>query len=307
MKTKYHVGVDCGNGTIKVVIIDDNNKLMDSVYLENQGVIKTLSKAFKQIKHYPISSCGIVGAGRKLANIIIGSDLIKTEIIAHTIGVINSVPRVKTLIDLGKEDGKKIKVNNKIIEDSEMNQSCSAGCGSYLENVAYRFNIKIEDFGDLALKSKNKAHIDSMCSVFGTSSAQNLFNTGVAIEDIFRGVANSLVRNFKNIFISGKVEEPVVFTGGVSKNKAVVKEFEEQLNCKIIVPNNSHLMGAIGAAILGKKIKGKTNFKGFDLKEKNYKVNQFICKDCENNCNIPMVYHNGKEIGVSYSGRCGKW
>ena len=301
-----NLGIDVGNGTVKVVIIDENNRLIDSVYLINQGVIQTLSEAFSKIKHCPISSCGIIGAGRKLSNIIIGSDIIKTEIIAHTVGVLNSVNEVKTIIDLGKEDSKMIIINNKVIEDCDMNSSCSSGCGAYLENVAHRLNLDINEFGDLALQSKNKVHIDSMCSVFGTSSAQNLLNTGVDKKDILMGVANSLVRNYKNMFISGKVEEPIIFTGGVSKNKAVVKAFEEQLNCNIIVPENSHLMGAIGAAILSKETK-KTKFKGWDLDCNDYEIKTFICRDCENACNIPMIYKNESKIGVSYNGRCGKW
>jgi len=308
MENKYSLGVDGGNGTFKVVVIDENNKLVDSVYLINKGVIQTLTKSFKKIKHYKISSCGITGAAKKLTNLLIGGDVIKNEIVAHTVGVLNSVNGVRTIIDLGKEDSKIILVNNGIIEDSNMNASCSSGCGSYLENVAFRFNIKIEKFDKLALKSKDKVHIDSMCSVFGTSSAQNLLNTGVDKRNILMGVARSLVRNYCNMFISGKVKEPVVFTGGVSKNKAVVKAFEEQLKCKIIVPKHSHLMGAIGVAILSKKeTKGKSNFKGFNLKEKDYEIKTFICDGCENNCNIPMIYNNGKKIGVSYSGRCGKW
>ena len=174
--------------------------------------------------------------------------------------------------------------------------------------MTFRLDIKIEDFADLALQSKNEVHIESMCSVFGSKSAKDLSNMGIDKKDILMGVANSLVRNYKNMFILRKVEEPVVFTGGVSKNKAVVKAFEKNLNCKVIVPENSHLMGAIGAAILAKKANPqKTNFKGFDLDKKDYKIKTFICKDCGNTCNIPMVYENEKRIGVSYSGRCGRW
>ncbi len=303
---KYYAGFDIGNGTIKVVIINENNNLIDSVYLKNIGIIKTLSEAFNKIKHYKINSCGITGAGRVLSNIVIGADIIKTEIVAHTIGVLNYVPNVRTIIDLGKEDSKIIMVNNGIIEDCNMNINCSAGCGAYIDEVSQRIDIRVEEFAELALKSKNEAHIDAMCTVFGKSSAQNLLNTGIDEKDVLMGVARSLVRNYCNMFISGNVEEPVVFTGGVSMNKSVVKAFEEKLNCKIIVPENSHLMGAIGSAILSKGIK-ETKFKGWNLDYNDYEVKTSVCKDCGNECNIPVVYHNNKKIGVSYNGRCGKW
>ncbi len=308
MKNKYYLGIDAGNGTSKVVIIDEKNRLIDSVYLENQGVIQTISKAFKKIKHYPISSCGIIGARRKITSIIVGSDIIKTELLAHTIGVLDKIKDVRTIIDLGNEDSKKIMVKNGIMEGSNMNITCSSGCGSYLENVALRLDIKIEDFETLALQSKNEVHIDAMCSVFGSKSAKDLSNMGIAKEDILMGVANSLVRNYKNMFISGKVEGPIVFTGGVSKNKSVVKAFGDQLKCKIIVPENSHLIGAIGAAILAKKENPKkTKFKGFDLNEEEYDIKPFICSGCGNACNIPIAYNGNKKIGISYSGKCGKY
>jgi predicted CoA-substrate-specific enzyme activase len=308
-KDKAVLGLDIGNGTIKFAIISHEGKLIDSLYTKNFGVIDTVKKGLKKLKNnVEITAVGITGAGRKLASAFIGADVIKTEILAHAIGTLHYMPEVKTIFDLGHEDSKILILRDEILIDFGMNQICSGGCGAFLENVAFRLGIDIEDFGDIALKAKEPALISGKCAVFGTTSCVHKLNAGVLKENILLGVAKSLIRNYLALVAKGKeLKPPYVFQGGVSRNKAVVKALEEELKYKVNVLENAPIMGAIGIAILAMEANpSKTAFKGFELAKFEYTNTSFTCEKCPNNCEVTNVIKEGK-IFASAGSRCERY
>ncbi len=241
---------DCGNGYIKAVLVE-NKKIIDYVYSRNLGVVSTIQECLSKLKNREISSVGITGAGRKLATKLIGADIVKTEIIAQSIGVMNLVPNVRTVLDLGQEDSKILMLEDEVLTDFSMNSICGSGTGSYLENVASRFGINIEDYGDIALESKNAVHINSKCAVFGISSAVSMLNKGAKREDILMGISNALVRNYVGMLSKGKqLKSPYVFVGGVSNNKAIISSLEKELNHEVIVPKYNSVSAAFGIALM---------------------------------------------------------
>ena len=305
------MGVDIGNGTIKCVILNKKKDVIDYVYTRNMGNIETLKKSlstiFEKNKNIKIIGCGVIGAGRKFGSILLGADVVTTEITATSIGITNYFSGNATCFEMGFEDSKILIIKNGILVDFAMNTVCSANCGAYIENVASRLGIKVEEFSDYALRSKTPANISGKCAVFGTSSCVSKINLGFKKEDILMGVAFALVRNYFSMLAKGKnISPPYVFCGGVSKNKAIVKAMEEYLGEKVIVPEYSFLIGAIGVAILTmeKGVKGK--FRGYEFIESDFRTETIICEKCANNCELVCIYKDGKIIGRIGS-NCGKY
>jgi len=307
-----YLGVDIGSISTKGVIIDDNNNILVSDYIWTEGnpveSVKELIKKLKSKldKKYLVKGIGTTGSARKLIGLLLNANIVKNEIMAHAIGTLSIYPDTKTILEIGGQDSKIILLNNGIITDYAMNTLCAAGTGSFLSSQAKRLNINIEDFGLLALKSKNPAKIAARCTVFAESDLIHKAQIGYKKEDIVAGLCKSIVLNYLNNVGKGKkIEEPVIFQGGVSKNIGVLKYFKEILNCNVIVDENSHLMGALGIAILSKKNNGD---KTYDLNIENIK---FItkgseCKGCSNNCEILRVFKDNKLID-SWGNRCDRF
>jgi len=307
---KVVLGVDIGNGTIKCVLLNEKKEVIDYIYTRNMGIIETLKKSlsllFGRNRNIKISGCGVIGAGRKFGSVLLGADITTTEITATSVGVMNYFSENLTCFEMGFEDSKILIIRNGILVDFAMNTVCSANCGAYIENVASRLGIKVEEFAEYALKSKTPANISGKCAVFGTSSCVSKINLGFKKEDILMGVAFALVRNYFSMLAKGKsILPPYVFCGGVSQNKAIVKAMEEYLGEKVIVPEYSFLMGAIGVAILTME-KGGGKFKGYEFIENDYRTETIICDKCTNNCELVCIYQNEKLIGKIGS-NCGKY
>jgi len=306
------LGLDSGNGTIKIVL-NDNKEVVDYVYLKNNGVVDTIKEGIKILcKRNPdvkVTACGVTGAGRKFASRVVGSDICKTEIICHTIGTQNFISDVKTIFDIGCNDNKIIIIMEGIIRDFAMQSICASGTGNFLETISTKLGIPVEEFSKIALKSQSPATISGKCTVFAMSSCVSKLNSGCKKEDILMGVAKSLVRNYFGMLGRNKeLKPPFVFTGGVSQNKVVVKCIEEELKTKVIVLEYSKVMGAIGAAILAKEYiesnGHKTKFKGFKISDFKYQTISRI-GNCENQCEITDIWENNNRIGI-FGNRCSK-
>ena len=192
-----------------------------------------------------------------------------------------------------------------------MNTVCAAGTGSFLDRQAQRLGIPINEFGPIALKSKNPTRIAGRCAVFAESDMIHKQQMGHKIEDILNGLCEALVRNYLSNVAKGKDIQPtILFQGGVAANVGIKKAFEQQLNCDIIVPENYDVMGAIGAAILAANHvyyrKVKTRFLGMDIALQDYQVKSFECEGCPNICEIIQVYADNKLL-ARWGDKCGKW
>lgn len=310
MKSCY-LGIDIGSISTKGVLIDDENHIVASDYIWTEGnpktaVTKLLDRLKKSINgKYVVKGIGTTGSARKLIGLMVDANIVKNEITAHAVGTISMYPDVKTILEIGGQDSKIIMIDNGIITDYSMNTLCSAGTGSFLSSQAKRLGVDIEEFGEIALTSKNPVKIAARCTVFAESDLIHKAQVGYKKEDIIAGLCKSIVLNYLNNVGKGKkIKAPIVFQGGVSKNKGVVNYFKEILKEDIIVDSNSHLMGALGIAILAKDKKIDKEY-NLDLKNISFETKGFECKGCPNNCEILKIY-KGDKLLDSWGSKCGK-
>lgn len=313
---KYSLGVDVGSVSTNMVVIDEDYNLVEKLYLDTSGkpidtVLEGLSILNERFKDDDISAVGTTGSGRVLASKLLGADIAKNEITTHAVAALKSVPDVKTILEIGGQDSKIIIIRNGIVVDFAMNTVCAAGTGSFLDRQAQRLGIPIEQFGKIALTSDVPTRIAGRCAVFAESDMIHKQQIGHKEQDIIWGLCLALVRNFLSNVAKGKdIKSPVIFQGGVAANIGIKKAFEEQLQCKVYVPNNFDVMGSIGAAILAsneiKREKSKTNFLGFNAAYKDYNVKSFECDGCSNICEVIEIYADNI-LQARWGDKCGKW
>ncbi len=307
---KGYLGIDIGSISTKGVILDENNQILESSYIWTEGnPIEAVKRLLKELqnktKDITIYGIGTTGSARKLIGLMVDADVVKNEITAHAIGTTQFYKNARTILEIGGQDSKIILLKDGIITDYAMNTLCAAGTGSFLSSQSKRLGVEIEDFGTLALKSKNPVKIAARCTVFAESDLIHKAQVGYQKEDIIAGLCRSVVLNYLNNVGKGKkIEEPIVFQGGVSKNKGVVKYFNEILKTEVIVDPNSHLMGAIGIAIMAHQKQSKTpkNLKILDI---SFETKGRECEGCSNHCEILRIYKDHKFI-ESWGSKCGK-
>ena len=300
---KGYLGVDIGSISTKGVIIADNNKIIAEEYIWTEGdpinaVKKVIHSLKEQVKgiNIKVKAVGTTGSARKLIGTILNAQIIKNEITAHAIGTISIYPDVRTIFEIGGQDSKIILVEDGIVVDYAMNTLCAAGTGSFLSSQAKRLGIKVEQFGQYALKSKTPTKIAARCTVFAESDLVHKAQIGHNKEDIIAGLCMAVVTNYLNNVGKGKrIKAPIVFQGGVSKNIGVIKAFEDETGEKIYVDQYAHLMGALGVAILAKN-SGKEQDFDFDIAEINFETRGTECTKCANNCEIICIYKNNNLI-----------
>ena len=304
-----YIGLDVGSVSVKLAKIDENENLLDSVYLRNRGLVETVKEGLQMIcGTSEVAGVGVTGSGRRFVGMFVGADLVKTEILAHTVGTLSYYPDVRTLMDIGGEDSKLMTLNSGILENFQLNSICSAGTGSFLESIAGRMGVQIEDVGDIALSSEQRIDFPSKCGVFTQSAVVSKKNAGASKEDILMGVCRSLVCNYLMMAKGIKLEPPFIFQGATAKNRAIVSAFEEELEHAVIVPEYCDVMGAIGIGIMVKRAHFPgTNFKGYSLLEKDYETRTVIADGCENHCELNMLFEDGRYVGCigNKCGRCG--
>ncbi|OOM70894.1 acyl-CoA dehydratase activase [Clostridium sp. BL-8] len=296
---KCYLGVDIGSISTKGVIVNENNKIIAEKYIWTEGdpinaVEEVIHDLKKQVegKNIKVKAVGTTGSARKLIGTILNAQVIKNEITAHAIGTISIYPDVRTIFEIGGQDSKIILIEDGIVVDYAMNTLCAAGTGSFLSSQAERLGLKVEQFGEFALKSKKPTRIAARCTVFAESDLVHKAQIGYKKEDIVAGLCRAVVTNYLNNVGKGKrIKAPIVFQGGVSKNIGVIKAFEEETGEKIYVDKYAHLMGALGVAILAKN-SGKEQDFDFDIVEMNFETRGVECGKCANNCEIICIYKN---------------
>ncbi|MGB9839927.1 acyl-CoA dehydratase activase [Thermovenabulum sp.] len=314
---KGYLGVDIGSVSTNIVLLNEMEEVEYKLYLRTMGrPIDALKSGLENLliqygENIEIIGVGTTGSGRILAGTILGADVIKNEITAHSIATIKEFPDVKTIIEIGGQDSKIIIIRNKVVVDFAMNTVCAAGTGSFLDRQADRLGIPIEKVGEIALRSKNPTRIAGRCAVFAESDMIHKQQMGYKMEDILKGLCKALVRNYLSNVAKGKeLKPPYVFQGGVAANTGIKKAFEEELGENIYIPKYYDVMGAIGAALLAKRYINstlkKTNFKGFKIVNSRIDTEMFECDGCSNSCEVVQIYCEGKIIG-RWGDKCGKW
>ncbi len=254
----YFAGVDVGSTMTKVVLVDKDGKILSRIIgptgaehrrLANKVTIEALDRA--NLKFDEVSYVIATGYGRM--NVPFADRQI-TELTCHLKGILSIFPNAKTLVDIGGQDSKVIKIRNGRMVNYVMNDKCAAGTGRFLEILSEALGLRFDDLGDISLKAKNKIQISSICTVFAREEVIDKISHGTPLEDIVAGLHDAIATRVGNMVKRMRIEPDVVFTGGVAKNKGVVEALKDKLQCDILVPDNPLITGALGAAILGKEI-----------------------------------------------------
>lgn len=317
-KTKVYLGIDVGSLSTNVVLIDEDHRVVARRYLPTAGkpleaIRKGLSGIYDEAgEDVIVVGAGTTGSGRYLTGDFVGADTIQNEITAQATAAIDYDPAVDTIFEIGGQDSKYISIENGVVVDFEMNKVCAAGTGSFLEEQAEKLDISIvEEFGSMALRAKAPLKLGDRCTVFMESDLNNYMQKGAEKENLVGGLAYSIVYNYLQKVVAGKrVGNRIFFQGGVTNNRAVVAAFEQVTGRKIIVPPHFDVTGAIGAAILAQRSMKEgetTKFRGFGIRNSEYSISRFTCRECTNHCEIRRVKIDGSEKALFYGSRCEKY
>jgi len=313
------LGIDSGSTTSKFILLDEEERVVDRFYAANQGeplsvvrdglVSMRQKYAEKGIK-LVILGLGTTGYGEQLLAEAFGADYHMVETVAHTLGCTHYYPETTFLLDIGGQDMKAIWLEDGVITNIMLNEACSSGCGSFLENFAAGLQIPVEEIAEAAFRSKTPAKLGSRCTVFMNSTIINEQRDGKGPDDIMAGLCRSIIENVftKVVRISNpdQMGNHVVVQGGTFRNPAVLRALEEYLGCGVKLAPYPGEMGAIGAALAVKQQVARegypdgnaSSFIGFeDLEHFGYETRTGVqCPGCGNHCSRTIVrFSTGKQ------------
>ena len=250
---KIYAGIDIGSCTTKAVVIDENANLIGS-HVRRSGVdYKTVARESLDVAlgGQEIDGVPIVATGYGRHNVSFATQA-KTEIACHAKGAFYYVPRALTVVDIGGQDNKVIKLNGKgQTIDFKMNRKCAAGTGTFIEEIAIKTAIPLDKLDELARKSQKRVKIGSYCTVFASTEILSLIRSGVAAEDLARGVFASVVARIIEMI---PLADTILLCGGVVAYFPIVADiFREQVAGEVIVPPYPQLTGAFGAALFARE------------------------------------------------------
>ncbi len=308
------IGIDAGSTTTKLVLIDRDSNLLYSMYGSNEGnplnsVIKMLKELYSILPEgVKLRYSGVTGYGEKLIQTALNIDLNEIETIAHYTAAKQFMPNVTSIVDIGGQDMKYIKIKNGVIDNIMLNEACSSGCGSFIETFAKSLNLSIEEFVDEALKSRRPVDLGSRCTVFMNSKIKQAQKEGYSVGDISAGLSYSVIKNaiqkVMKVRDTKTLGDHIVVQGGTFYNDAVLRAFELIVGKNVVRPDISGLMGAYGIALLAKE-QFEANFdmeyfstisKLDELDKLDIKVTHTRCNLCENHCLLTInKFSNGKK------------
>ncbi len=255
---RYTGGVDVGSTQTKAVVIDENGKVVGRALLDMETSMVTIAEqAFKAA----LADAGITedqvvrvaGTGYGRYNVSFGHEQV-TEISCHARGAVALFPGTRTVIDIGGQDTKAIAVKpDGQVADFTMNDKCAAGTGRFLGAASYALEMPLGELGALALRSRNPVRITTTCTVFAESEIISHLAKGILPEDVLMGVHQAITSRCVSLARRVGINSEVTFTGGVSRNVAMVKLIEEAVGMKINVSPDAHFCGALGAALVARE------------------------------------------------------
>lgn len=251
----YYAGIDIGSLSAETVVINQNREVLGWSIIPSGADHKTaidtsFSTTLEKTGIHKDDVRYIVSTGYGRINVPFAHKQV-TEIACHGKGAYFLFPQTKTVIDIGGQDNKVIKIgkNGKVI-DFLMNDKCAAGTGRFLEVMAHALNVDIKDMGEMSLKSQKCINISSTCGIFAESEVVSLIAQGNNKSDIIRGLHNSIADRIQGMINRVGLSGEVTMTGGGAKNTGVVNGIEEKLGMKINIPNEPQIVGALGAALI---------------------------------------------------------
>ena len=319
------LGVDVGSTTTKAVLLRQSDlKILASEYLRTNGEpVEAARRCYRSLLDQldgisvEILGLGVTGSGRKIVGLHGISDGVINEIIAHATAAIHFDPEVDTIFEIGGQDAKYTHITGGVASDYAMNEACSAGTGSFLEESAYEtLGIRMEDIASWAMKGGNPPNFNDQCAAFISSDIKNALNEGIAREDIVAGVVYSVCMNYVNrVKGSRPVGSRLFMQGGVCYNRAVPIAMAALTGKRIVVPPEPGLIGAFGVAleVNGRLDQGLMEKRSFDLRSladrEVVDKGTFRCpggvEKCDLGCEISRVSVEGKTY--PFGGICNRY
>lgn len=321
---KCIVGLDVGSTTTKAVIMrEEDNAVLASCYLRTNGdPVKASRQCYESLNkqlscNVEIIGLGVTGSGRQISSLHALTPAVINEIIAHANGAVYFDPEVDTIFEIGGQDAKYTFITNGVPSDYAMNEACSAGTGSFLEEAA-RESLYIEttEIGDIALKSEKPPNFNDQCAAFISSDIKSAIQEGIDVKDIAAGLVYSICLNYINRVKGNRsVGNKIFMQGGVCYNKAVPIAMAALTGKKIIVPPQPGLIGAFGVALnVKEKLRlGLLEPIHFDLEELSQREviykEPFVCaggeEKCDRKCTIQRIEIQNKIY--PFGGACNKY
>jgi predicted CoA-substrate-specific enzyme activase len=317
------LGLDVGSTTTKAILLRiSDNAMLASIYLRTNGDPVKASKQCYQALYdqlgdledkTDIVGLGVTGSGRQIAGLHAMTDSIINEIIAHATGALFYDKNVDTIFEIGGQDSKYTYITSGVASDYAMNEACSAGTGSFLEEAAKEtLGIEMEEIGDIAMQGQRPPNFNDQCAAFIGSDIKIAFHEGIGKQDIVAGLVYSIGMNYNNRVKGNRpVGRKVFMQGGVCYNRAVPIAMASLLEKEIIVPPNPGLIGAFGVALevkhrIGLHLMKEKSFSLKQLKDRSVEYGKsFICKGCDRKCEIARIKIEGKTY--PFGGACNKW
>jgi predicted CoA-substrate-specific enzyme activase len=250
----YAAGVDVGSTQTKAVIINEQKEIVSRALIDTGANVvlaaqNAFNEALEQGKIDEEEVEFVVGTGYGRYRVTFGNTQV-TEISCHGRGAVHMFPGTRTVVDMGGQDTKAIRVSpDGQIDDFCMNDKCAAGTGRFLGAASAALDIPLDDLGPTALRCQKSVRISTTCTVFAESEVLSWLGKGKKIEDILWGVHQSIASRSAGLLRRVGLEDEITFTGGVTKNIAMIKALEEKLEKSLNVSDDSHYMGALGAAL----------------------------------------------------------
>lgn len=255
----YYLGVDIGSLTTKVVLVNSGGEMQDratarSGYSGREVAARLTSELLEKAGLKPENVAATVATG--YGRVTYPADREVSEITCQARGIAHLFPGARTVIDIGGQDSKVIKLlPGGKVADFAMNDKCAAGTGRFLEVMAIALEVRLEDAGNLALGASNRCSISSFCTVFAESEVVSHVASGASKEDILAGVCDSVAARVVSMTSRTGLDPEVVFTGGVARNKGVVEALSRQLGYRLQIPGEPVITAALGAALFAVNLK----------------------------------------------------
>jgi len=317
----YILGVDAGSTTTKAVLSNASDGSIGArCYLRtlSNPVLATkncLKELINQVNHRPIRiiQAAVTGSGRGIVSVYLDNCLSFNEILAHARGASEDSPDVDTVFEIGGQDSKFISFLEGVPIDYAMNEGCSAGTGSFLEESAsVDMGIDMREISKIAERSKNPISFGERCAAFINTELRNALQQGASQEDVVGGLVYSIADNYISRIVGRRhLGENLLFLGGVALNRSVAIAIAARTSRNIVVPSRPELMGCVGAALMAKDL-----LNGNDAAYRNYNLEEllqgdievkgsFRCKACDNKCEIQRIAIRGK--AYPFGGLCARY
>ncbi len=303
-----YLGIDAGSTTTKAVLIDKDAKILYSHYDSNHGdplksVIGILNELYPLMPDgaYIAKAC-TTGYGEHLIKAALGADFGEIETMAHYKAADKILPGAEFILDIGGQDMKCMRVKNGEIDSILLNEACSSGCGSFIENFANALGMTSAEFAVLGLSAENPVDLGSRCTVFMNSRVKQAQKEGATVADISAGLSYSVCKNalFKVIKLrdTSTMGDKIIVQGGTFMNDSVLRAFELIVGKNVVRPDKAGLMGAYGSALIAlERDDGKgTSLAGLKTLE-DFKAEKTAarCGKCSNNCLLTITkFPDGK-------------